>query len=229
MEDSKTSIQTNVQPKQKRFKEKLKQFNRDFFQYPLHLLSHPIAGWEDFTEGKMSVSLIYFVLMMFAVVIQKVGTGFLVTDTTTKDFNIFFTVSIVIFPLLIGTIANWCVTALFDGKGTMKKIFMTLCYSFFPFVWLSLLGTIFSNFVIMDEIPYVTFINTFAVILMGYMMFFGLRGIHEYGLFKNIITIVFTIVAIAIIIFLVLLFLSFIQQMYQWVASIIREIRMRYF
>ena len=36
--------------------------------------------------------------------------------------------------LFIGTVANWCVTALFDGKGKMDNIFLCICYSFFPFV-----------------------------------------------------------------------------------------------
>lgn len=208
---------------------KAKKFFHDYFGYPLYLMSHPVGGFSEFREAKMSVALVYFVLMLITEIIKEVATGFLVAETNFEQFNLFNTLSIVILPLCVGTIANWCITALFDGKGTMKKIFMVFSYSFFPFVWLTNVGTIMSNFVVTEEIAYVTFMNTSAFVLMAYMIFFGLAGIHEYGLGKNILTIIFTIVAIAIILFLVLLFLSFIQQILQWIISIITEIRMRYF
>jgi cell division protein FtsX len=60
------------------------------------------------------------------------------------------------------------------------------------------------------------------------MLFFGLMGIHEYGLLKTIFMIIATIVAIAVILFIMLLFLSLIQQVYSYFSSIYREFVMRF-
>jgi hypothetical protein len=64
--------------------------------------------------------------------------------------------------------------------------------------------------------------------LTAYMIFFGLLGIHEYGLLKTIAMLVFTIVAIAAILFIILLFLSLTQQLWAFVESVYDEFVMRF-
>jgi hypothetical protein len=115
-----------------------------------------------------------------------------------------------------------------DGKGTMKEIFRVFCYAFFTFVWLGLFSTILSNFITVDEIIFFQFFTGLGTILLGYMVFFGLMGIHEYGLLKNIFMVFATIVAIAVILFIMLLFLSLIQQVYSYIASVYKEFVMRF-
>ena len=43
---------------------KAKKFFHDYFGYPLYLMSHPVGGFSEFREAKMSVALVYFVLML---------------------------------------------------------------------------------------------------------------------------------------------------------------------
>lgn len=227
--------------KQKSFKEKVKDLNikqkiksffYEIFSFPMYLITHPIGGWDDFKrekKGKFWVAIFYLVAMIMALIISQTCSGFLVNQSNPKDFDLLLTVSLVIFPVIIGTAANWCMTTLFDGKGNSKEIFMVICYSFFPYVWLSLIGTIVSNFIIQDEVVYVTVLNSLGVIFTCYMMFFGLMVIHEFGMMRNILMIIFTIVAIAVILFIALLFLTLIQQMTGWVSAIINELKMRYF
>ena len=214
--------------KSKQIKLTLKNIINDYFKYPLYLITHPIAGWEEF-KGKLHVAISYLVLMAFTVIYLEIGKGFLLDPYKKLDFNVLVTISKVVLPTIVGAVANWCVTALFDGKGKMNKIFLCICYSVFPFVWISLFATFLSNFVVANEVSYINFFLAIASGLLIYMLIFALKGIHEYGFFKNLITLAFTIVAIAIILFLALLFLSFIQQIYQWIVAIISEIRIRYF
>lgn len=214
------------------FKNKYNNFVKEAFKYPLTLMSHPIGEWEDFKrekKGKTWVSIFYLLMFCFAVVFNTVATGYLLNENNPNDFNLLKTISLVIFPVLIGTVGNWCITALFDGKGKMSDIFKMICYSLFPATWLTIIATIISNFITLDEATYYTFLISIGTFMTGYMIFFGLRGIHEYGLFRTILTILFTVVSIAVIIFVALLFLSLVQQMTGWVFSILREIRIRFF
>lgn len=214
--------------KTKSFKSIVSTLYQDLIKYPMYLLSHPGSGYQEFS-GKIYVAVVYIVLMMLAVIYKTFGVGFLINPNVDNNANVLVVASTVLLPTIVGAIANWCITALFDGKGTMKNIFMVIGYSFFPFVWLSIIATFASNFVVENEISYVTFIYVLAAVLTGYLLFFGLMGIHEYGLFKNIIMVIFTIVAIGVILFLCLLFLSFIEQILGWFKAVISEIKLRYF
>lgn len=221
----------NQKHKSYNFLSLIKTFFRDAFVAPLSLMSHPISGFDDFKREKTSkqyVAVFYLIMMILTQIIAYNANGFLVNKNNPNDFNLLLSIALVVFPVVIGVIANWATTALMDGKGTMTDIFRVICYSFFPYVWLGLLGTIVSNFITSDEIMFFTLLQSVGIILTVYMLFFGLLGVHEYGLFKTILMFVFTIVAIAFILFIILLFLSLIQQMWAFISSVYEEFVMRF-
>lgn len=218
--------------KTKKVMTKIKSFFKGAFVDPLQLIVHPISGWEIFKQEKTAkrwVSIFYVCMMIFAVVLNEVAKGFVVGGTDLKEFNLFRTILVVLLPVLVGVIANWCVGSLFDGKGKAAEIFDAIAYSFFPYVWLSIVATIVSNFIAADEIIYYTFIMGLGVGLTIWMMFFGIMGVHENSFGMNIINIIFTIIVIAVIIFTILLFFSFVERILGWLISIYNEIKMRYF
>jgi hypothetical protein len=138
---------------------KIKSFFKETFVAPLQLIVHPISGWEIVKQEKTAkrwVSIFYVFMMIFAVIINEIGKGFIVGGTDLKEFNLFRTILVVLLPVLVGVIANWCVGSLFDGKGKASEIFDAIAYSFFPYVWLSIVATIVSNFIATDEIIYYT-------------------------------------------------------------------------
>ena len=221
-----------MKEKVKKILNKIKSFFKEAFINPLQLIVHPISGWEIFKQEKKAkrwVSIFYVCMMIFAVVLNEVAKGFIVGGTDLKEFNLFRTILVVLLPVLVGVIANWCVGSLFDGKGKAHEIFDAIAYSFFPYVWLSIVATIVSNFIATDEMVYYTFIMGLGVGLTMWMMFFGIMGVHENSFGMNIINIVFTIIVIAVIIFTILLFFSFVERILGWIVSIYNELKMRYF
>jgi len=217
----------------KKFKilETIKSFFYDCFKMPMHLIIYPIQGYEDFKTEKLSKSYVAWFYLFMIILVQTIafnGNGFLVNNNNPKDFNLFLTIALIVFPVAIIVVANWATTALMDGKGNMQEIFRVLTYSFFPYVWFSLLATLISNYITLDEVMFFNFFKSIGVFLTVYMLFFGLMGIHEYGLMKTILMIVFTIVAIAVILFIILLFLSLFQQFWTYIKSVYDEFVMRY-
>ncbi len=210
---------------------KIKTFYADCFKMPIHLMVYPIQGFDDFKREKTSkgyVAWFYLVMMILAQTIAYNANRILVNKNNPKDFSLFVTIALILFPVFIAVIANWASTALMDGKGTMTEIFRVVTYAFFPYVWLGLLATLISNFITVDEIIFVSFFQILGIGLTVYMMFFGLMGIHEFGLMKTIMMIVFTIVAIAVILFMILLFFSLSQQLWTFIKSIYDEFTMRF-
>ncbi len=212
------------------FKQKLKTGLYDLFVFPLYILTHPVKGFEELKyekKGKIYVAIVYFILMIVATILVQTTSGFLISPLKDLDFNIFKTALLVIVPIVLAVIGNWSVTSLLDGKGKIKEIFMVICYGLIPYILLIIPLTFLSNYLTLDE---VTFYNTFvgiAVFLAAYMIFMGLLVIHEYGLGKTILTIIFTVVAIAVIVFIGILFMTLIQRAYDFVRSVYQEIILR--
>ena len=66
-----------------------------------------------------------------------------------------------------------------------------------------------------------------AFIWVGMLLFFGTMVTHDYSLFKNLITILGTIVAMAFIIFIVLLFSMLLSKLVSLFTNIITELQYR--
>ena len=209
----------------------LQTFYYDCFKMPIRLMIYPIQGFDDFKREKQSksyVSWFYLGMLILTQVIAFNANGFLLNKNDPNDFSILLIFALTVFPVFVFVVANWATTALMDGKGTMIEIFRSITYAFFPYVWLGLLATLISNFITLDEVIFFTFIQSLGIILAAYMLFFGMLGIHEYGLLKTIFMFVFTLVAIAVILFIILLFFSLFQQVWAFFKSIYDEFVMRF-
>ena len=202
----------------------------DCIKLPAYILTHPLKGFEEFKrykKGKMSVAILFVVLTIFVNILKFQYDGFLVNNNNIKDLNTFAQVAYVAGAVVVVTIGNWAVTTLFDGKGNMKEIFMMICYCLYPFIWANGLGIILSNILTEDEMAVYTLVIGLGVALLCYMFFFGVISIHEYGLVQCLLTILFTVVAVLIVLFAFLLFFDLFQRMYGFVYTIYREISLR--
>ena len=213
---------------------KLKQLGKfivdDCIKLPTYILAHPLKGFEEFKrykKGKMSVAILFVVLTIFVNILKFQYDGFLVNDNNIKDLNTVAQVAYVAGAVAVVTIGNWAVTTLFDGKGNMKEIFMMICYCLFPLIWSTSIGILLSNILTKDGMAVYTLVNIIGIVLLIYMFFFGIIGIHEYGLVQCLLTILFTVVAVLIVLFACLLFFDLFQRMYGFVYTIYREITLR--
>lgn len=205
-------------------------FKAEYLKFPLYLLSHPLKGYDEFKRekrAKTSVAVVFMVLLVILNILSFQYSGFEVNDNEIKDLNSIAEVTYIVGVILLITVSNWSVTTLFDGKGKMKDIFQMLGYSLFPLVWTTGIGIILSNVLTGDEIAIYTLIQGLGLFLTGYMIFLGMISIHEYGLGKCVLTILFTIVAAAIILFILLLMFTLFQTMYGFFYTIYREITLR--
>ena len=202
----------------------------DCIKFPAYILAHPLKGFEEFKRykrGKMSVALVFIVLTIFIYILKFQYEGFLVNDNNIKDLNSFEQIASVAGAVIVVTVGNWAVTTLFDGKGNMKEIFMMICYCLYPFIWSTSIGIILSNILTEDEMAVHTLVSIIGVVLLVYMFFFGIISIHEYGLVQCLLTILFTIIAVLIVLFACLLFFDLFQRMYGFVYTLYREITLR--
>jgi len=207
-------------------------FVKHYIKFPTFILTHPIKGFDYFKrekEGKMQVAVVFMLLMILLRILKFQYTGFVISQNDPNDLNSIKEIALVVLPIVLITVANWSITTLFDGKGTMRDIFMMICYCLYPMLWTETIGLIFSNFITVEEAGFYYLIIGIGTFLTAYLMFFGLLTVHEYGVLKCIGSIIGTIISLLVILFVILLAFDLFQQIYGFFYTIYREISLRYF
>lgn len=204
---------------------------QEYIKFPVYVLFHPFDGYDELKRekrGKMSIAVIFILLFSILRILQIQYTGFVVVDRNPTNMNslkeIFSTV------LIVGlfVVGNWSVTTLMEGKGNMKEIFIVTGYSLVPFMLIGFPAIVLSNIITVEEVGIYNLIAGLGAVATGWMLFMGILNIHEYGLFKTILAFFATVVSMAVMIFVALLFFDLIQQLITFVKMIIEELSLRY-
>ena len=197
--------------------------------YVFYVIFHPFDGFYDLKHehrGSVRASLVFIGLTIVTFFYQGIGQGYVMNPTGTMT-SIFAQVLSVGLPLALFIVGNWCLTTLFEGEGSMKDIFIAVSYSLFPLTLFIVPATLASNWVTLEESTLVTLVGTVAFVWVGFLLFFGTMVTHDYSMGKNLIAILGTILAMAFIIFIVLLFGMLLAKLITLVANIITELQLR--
>lgn len=196
----------------------------------LYVLRHPIDGfWEmkNNNRGRYREVFLLLLLAVAAVIFDRQVRDFIFNANYNTSLNILKEVCIVILPVLLFTIANWTVTTLSDGKGSLKDIFFTVCYSLTPMIIFRIAVPIISHLFSLNEAAYLNMLDIIGFAWTGIMIFIGIMQIHEYTFKKMVWTLILTGFSMAIIVFIVMLSFSLMQEIGSFVYSIYREISLR--
>jgi hypothetical protein len=132
---------------------------------------------------------------------------------------------LIVFVLFV--LGNWSVTTLMSGKGKLKDIFLVTSYALFPIILIGFPAVYISNFLTIEEMGLYSLTMGITYFMAGWMLFLGILNIHEYGLLKTVMTFILTVVAMAFMAFLGLLFFDVIQKLIAFITSIYNELRLR--
>jgi hypothetical protein len=154
-------------------------------------------------------------------------TSFIFNDINWEEINVLLYVATIIFPLALWVIGNWALTTLSDGKGRLNQVYMATCYGMLPYPIVQLFLMIFSNFVTVDEAGFYTTVGTITLVYCAVLIVVAMGQIHEYRAGKNIMFTVFSIFAILVEVFLLLLFFSMISQGVAYIISLVKEMLFR--
>jgi len=198
--------------------------------YGFYVIFHPFDGFYDLKHehrGSLRASLVFIVLTIVTFFYQSIGQGY-VMNPTGRFSTIFAQAISVLVPFFLFVLANWCLTTLFEGEGSFKDIMIACSYSLLPLIMLIIPATLCSNWVTTNEAAIVEMVGTIAFIWVGLLLFFGTMVTHDYSMAKNLITILGTILAMACIVFIVLLFSMLLSKLVGLVTNVITEIQYRF-
>lgn len=194
--------------------------------YVKHAIFHPFdAFYEMRFRGKGSLLLAALSIILFGILqcVSYQYTGFVMNTAQIESMNSLSIFSTWVAGIILFIVSNWSVTTLLNGKGNMSDIAEVVGYALIPVEVGLTLQVILSNFIIMEEIMIVQVITAIGVVWFIFMMIAGLCTIHEYSFGKNLVAILLSFVAAAIILFLGVLFFTLIEQMVSFIVDVARE------
>ena len=212
---------------------KNKQSVREFFgslKYALYIMTHPFDGFWDLTHekrGSMAAAHVLVILTFLTNLWNMRFENFMFNPTRWERVNIWTQIIGILALLLVYCVANWCLTTLFDGKGRLKDIYMGMAYSLTPYILIMNPITIISNYVTKEEGAFITYFEALALGWAAALILVSVMQIHDYGLGKAILAIIFSVVGMMVIVFLVLLFFSLVSDAIAFFVSIAKELIFR--
>jgi len=197
--------------------------------YVFHLIFHPFDGFWDLKHEKRGSVRAGATILAATVAVfyyQAIGRGYILNPRGNYSGILSVALSVCM-PLALWIVANWCLTTLFDGEGSLKDIFIASTYSLLPLVLIMIPTTIASNFVLASEANILSLLNTIAFIWVGMLLFFGMMVTHDYSMGKNILTTLGTILGMVCIMFIAILFSTLLGKLVSFVTNIVTEIQYR--
>ena len=194
--------------------------------YVFHLIFHPFDGFWDLKHekrGSVRASLTIMLITIIAFFYQAIGQGY--SFNPRGDYStVFLQVIAVAVPVILWCVGNWCLTTLFDGEGSFKDILIATGYALAPLPVFVILSTILTNVMTAQEGSMVNLLVSIGYVWVGILLFFGMMVVHDYTMGKNFATVLGTIVAMAVIIFVIVLFSSLVAKMATFIFAIFSEI-----
>ena len=199
-------------------------------QWVRHAVTHPVEGFEDMRwkkAGSLKIALLVIVLLFFGQIAYGRLYGFQFYISYDKTFNIvpYIVRSFVLFGAWV--IGNWSVCTLLDGEGTLRNICVYSAYALIPYVVQLYLNVILSHFLIRDEYVFVQIIELIGVGWTAILLFSAIKSVHQYSFKKTVLAVVLTLAAMFIMLFLLVLFMSLIQQIFIFISTVYTELSYR--
>jgi hypothetical protein len=203
----------------------------EHIRQPFSVLLHPFDQTEGIRSQKRhSVYAATGILFFFFLseIVDYLYTGRAFNFNKPGTLNVLLIVLRTLLPFLLFVIANWCTTTLMEGKGGFTQIYVFSAYALLPMTLAKYLVVLMSNVLSSDEISFLLLISGFGILWSAFLLVVSLMTLHQYTFLKTFLSFIATVVGMAIIAFLLILFFSLIQEMVNFFNTIYFEIYFRF-
>lgn len=208
-----------------------KNFSKDKWKYLFYTVSHPMDGyyWIRHQErGSLPIAIILVIVFSFSFSFNRLFSSFVVSELDPRMVDSLNELGGVLLLYGLMCVSNWSITCLMQGEGRLKDIAIAIGYATFPLIISFNLATIVSLFIADGEEAFYYLIMAIGIFYGGIMMLIGIMQVHNYSLAKTLGTLLLTMLAAFIIIFIGLMLADLINQIYNFIHSIYIEIVFRF-
>ena len=153
--------------------------------------------------------------------------SFVVNDIDPRDVDSFHDMEGVFLLFFLFCVGNWSITCLMEGEGRFKDIVIVLGYSLLPMVLTYVPATIVSQFIAANEEAFYSLILFIGTAWSVILALIGIMTIHNYTSLKTLVTLILTVAAMLIIVFIAMMLQDLVMQVYSFLRSIYMELLFR--
>jgi len=183
----------------------------DSLKFSLYTMRRPLDGFWDLIHekrGSLAAAHTLVILYILVQIIYLTQTNFTFINFQMETFNSVFEVLGIVGPLLLFSLANWCLTTLFDGKGRISDIYMGYAYAMVPQIIVRIIITPLTHIVTFDEVMILVLLWYIGEYGFYLLIICAMMQIHDYSFSKAIITTILSIAAMGIMVFIFLMFFA---------------------
>lgn len=199
-------------------------------KFIFHVIFHPADGFWDMKRekrGSVVIASALILLQFLTMLINEYNVGFIFDKSLGKTSGIGFLAAVAVLPIFLFALANLSITTFLEGEGKFKDIFTMACYALTPSIIIRIITTVLTNVMSLDEQTYISVLSIISVVWVVLLLFVGIMEIHNYSTSRAFASAILTIIAMAIIIFLLLLFLDMVSRIFGFGYSVFQELIMR--
>ena len=199
-------------------------------RHVFYTMFHPVNGFDQIKwEKKGSVAACCLILLVFFLsnVFDQVLTGFIFNTFNPDRISVPSIFLITIGGFAIVYVSNWAAGSLMFSEGENRDIFITLCYALVPYTIFDLIYILLTNFANLEVAAFLTALLVIGFLWSGFILVVGMYYVHQFTFGELLLNLLLTAIGIAIILFLLLLGYSLIQQIITFVVTIYNEIVFR--
>lgn len=188
---------------------------------------HPFNTFDDLKYKKMGslkISIVLTILFYVASVLNVTSTGFLYTKTLLRNYNSIYTLFATIGLIVLWSICNFLVCSMFEGKGTLKEVYISTTYCLMPWIVFLFLKVVLTNFLPLATEGLVIGMETVVLIYTFFMLAIAMIKIHEFDFFKFLLTSIVVLFLMILVVFVILMCGILAEQFISFIADIYDEV-----
>lgn len=191
---------------------------------------HPFESFYEIkhkNKGSFVFTAAVLIVWFLASIFQRQSTGYLFNFNKLNELNIFmiFIKTLVFFAVWV--VSNWSVTTFIGGIGKFPEIWLVSAYALIPHIASTILVTVISNVFTINEGVFLQYITFVGILWSSALMLIGLMTIHDYEFMQTVGAVILTVLAIAIILFLFVLFYTLVNQLFTFLYTVFSEVLYR--
>ena len=195
--------------------------------YAFYTMFHPGDGFYEIRyREKGSVKLAFFMVVLFSLSfsVNKRYASFVVNPHNVLWTNSLTDLLAIAAFYLLFCIANWSISCLMEGEGRLKDIMTVTGYATLPLLCTLVPCTLLSYIIAENEQAFYYLILTISVLWFLFLVIVGIMRVHNYTFGKTVITAILTFASMIVILFVILLMVTIVQQLFLFIQSIYTEL-----
>lgn len=198
--------------------------------YSFNFLRAPNNTIYEIRKHKRATMLSSSVLLVILFVIYILGliyTGFIFNNTVIENTILLNEGIKIMLPVILFIVANYLMSSLMEGEGRFRDIFTSTVGALTPIIVIYPFIIILSNVLTSNESFLYTFLLVIMFIWSGILLFMNIKETNNYSVGQTFVNILLTLFMVLILILVILILYIMMYQIVEFVADIIKEIRLR--